>query len=113
MSDNDWKKRLGVVYSTDDSFDFNTNQNEEEKTLPPSQQKLIISLDKKQRKGKSVSLITGFVGSSDDLDNLARNLKKKCGTGGSSKEGEIIIQGDFRTRLKELLENDGYKVKVR
>jgi translation initiation factor 1 len=113
MSDNDWKKRLGVVYSTDDNFDFDTNQNEEEETLPPSQQKLIISLDKKQRKGKSVSLITGFVGSPDDLDNLARNLKKKCGTGGSSKEGEIIIQGDFRTRLKELLENDGFKVKVR
>ncbi len=113
MSDNDWKKRLGVVYSTNDQFDFDTNQNEEEDTLPPSKQKLIISLDKKQRKGKSVSLITGFRGSSDDLDELAKNLKKKCGTGGSSKGGEIIIQGDFRTRLKDLLEKEGYNVKVR
>jgi translation initiation factor 1 len=113
MSDNDWKKRLGVVYSTNESFDYNTDSEDSPETLPPEKQRLIISLDRKQRKGKSVSLISGFVGQADDLEDLARELKKKCGTGGSAKEGEIIIQGDFRQRLKEILEKEGYHVKLR
>lgn len=112
-ADNDWKKRLGVVYSTNSDFDYDSGEQQEEESLPPEKQKLQIRLDKKQRKGKSVSLITGFVGNSSDLDELGKLLKKKCGTGGSSKDGEIIIQGDFRTRLKEILEKDGYQVKIR
>lgn len=112
-AENDWKKRLGIVYSTDSDFNYESGDKQGQDTLPPEKQKLIISLDKKQRKGKSVSLITGFVGSKENLEELGKNLKKKCGTGGSAKEGEIIIQGDFRERLKELLEKEGYKVKVR
>lgn len=112
-AENDWKKRLGIVYSTDSEFNYEGKDKPGEDTLPPEKQKLIISLDKKQRRGKSVSLITGFVGSKEDLEELGKNLKKKCGTGGSAKEGEIIIQGDFRERLKELLEKEGYKIKIR
>jgi translation initiation factor 1 len=112
-ADNDWKKRLGTVYSTNPDFEYQTEGQNEEDTLPPEEQKLLISLDKKQRKGKTVSLVTGFVGKSEDLEELSKNLKKKCGTGGSSKDGEIIIQGDFRTRLKDILEKEGYSVKIR
>ncbi len=112
-ADNDWKKRLGVVYSTGDNYDYETGDENGETTLPPGKQKLIISLDKKQRKGKTVSLITGYRGTNDDLVELGKTLKKKCGTGGSAKDGEIIIQGDFRARLKDLLEKDGYIIKVR
>ncbi|MCF8381429.1 MAG: translation initiation factor [Bacteroidales bacterium] len=112
-AENDWKKRLGVVYSTGDNFNYDKGESEEAETLPPQKQKLIISLDKKQRKGKTVSLITGFVGKSEDLEELGKELKKKCGTGGSAKDGEIIIQGDFRTRLSEILVKDGYTIKLR
>jgi len=112
-ADNDWKKRLGVVYSTGDNFEYEKGDDQEKNTLPPGKQKLIISLDKKQRRGKTVSLITGFKGTEDDLVDLSKILKKKCGTGGSAKDGEIIIQGDFRNRLKDLLEKDGYSIKVR
>lgn len=113
VSDNDWKKRLGVVYSTNENYDYNTGEENEENTLPPEKQNLIISLDRKQRRGKSVSLISGFTGNSEDLNELGKELKKKCGTGGSVKDGEIIIQGDFRERIKELLEKEGYRVKIR
>jgi translation initiation factor 1 len=111
-SDNDWKKRLGTVYSTNPEFNFDYEGNEEEETLPPGKQNLRISLDRKKRKGKSVSLITGFTGKEEDLKELAASLKKKCGTGGSASEGEILIQGDFRQRLKEILEKEGYKIKI-
>ena len=76
-AENDWKKRLGVVYSTGDNFDYDQGGSEEMDTLPPQKQKLIISLDKKQRKGKTVSLITGFVGRNEDLEELGKELKKK------------------------------------
>lgn len=112
-AENDWKKRLGVVYSTGDNYNYETSDSDEMGTLAPDDQKLIISLDKKQRKGKTVSLITGFIGKDIDLDELGKMLKKKCGTGGSAKEGEIIIQGDFRKRLSDILEKDGYNVKLR
>lgn len=112
MAENDWKKRLGTVYSTDPNFNYEHEGGEEEETPDPSQQKLRISLDRKKRKGKTVSLITGFRGKTEDLDELAKFLKKKCGTGGSAKDGEIIIQGDFREGVKEILEKEGYKVKV-
>lgn len=112
-ADNDWKKRLGVVYSTGENFNYDEGEPDAEKTLPPQKQKLIISLDKKQRKGKTVSLITGFIGRQEDLEDLGKELKKKCGTGGSAKDGEIIIQGDFRKRLAEILEKEGYTFKLR
>jgi translation initiation factor 1 len=111
-SDNDWKKRLGTVYSTNPDFNYETEGEEEEQTLPPEKQNLLISLDRKKRKGKTVSLITGFIGKEEDLKDLATHLKKKCGTGGNGKDGEIIIQGDFRNRIQELLLNQGYKAKI-
>jgi len=109
---NDWKDRLGVVYSTQSDFNYQTNHQSEQATLPPQQQNLRVSLDKKQRKGKVVSLITGFVGTDDDLNELARVLKSKCGVGGSSKDGEIIIQGDNRQKIAQILQTAGYKVKI-
>ncbi|HRJ29167.1 MAG TPA: translation initiation factor [Cyclobacteriaceae bacterium] len=108
---NEWKNREGVVYSTSSDFEFNYNKIEEATTLPPQQQQLRVSLDKSGRAGKQVTLVTGFVGTTADLDTLGKSLKNKCGTGGSVKDGEIIIQGDFRDRVVQLLVKDGYKAK--
>lgn len=110
-SGNDWKERLGTVYSTNPNFEYENDGDNDIETLPPSQQKLYVSLDKKNRKGKAVSLIEGFVGTDDDLNALGKLLKSKCGVGGSSKNGEILIQGDFRDKIVQLLEKEGYKVK--
>jgi translation initiation factor 1 len=110
---NDWKKRLGVVFSTNPDFDFETGSSEQKKTPQPAAQTLYIQLDKKQRKGKVVTLISGFKGSDADLQELGRELKKKCGTGGSVKDGFIIIQGDFKTRLSEVLNEMSYRVKFK
>lgn len=93
MKDNDWKDRLGVMYSTNPDFQYNTGDTEEEDTLPKEKQALRISLDKRNRGGKMVTLITGFRGTSEDLTALGKLLKVKCGVGGSAKDGEIIIQG--------------------
>ncbi len=109
----DWKKRLGVVYSTNPDYDYTTPDNSEEQTLPPNQQNLTISLDTKNRKGKSVTLVSGFTGTENDLKELGKMLKSKCGVGGSVKGGDILIQGDFRTRVTEILKKEGYKVKNR
>ena len=109
--ENDWKKRLGLVYSTNPDFKFNTGNEEEQETLNPDQQKLYVSLDRKNRKGKSVTLISGFTGPEEDLKSLAKELKSKCGVGGSAKNGEILIQGDFRDRIMTLLKEKGFNVK--
>jgi translation initiation factor 1 len=107
----DWKNRLGMVYSTNPDFDYNQDKEDSTETPEPGKQTLYISLDRKQRKGKVVTLIKGFVGAEDDLNKLGKELKKKCGTGGSAKEGEIIIQGDFKKRIGDILQGMGYKVK--
>ena len=110
----DWKKKLGAatVYSTNPDFKFESEEDEVE-TLANEKQQLIVSIDKKQRKGKTVTLVQGFIGKDEDLEILAKLLKTKCGTGGSAKDGEIVIQGDVKIKVKDILEKEGYKVKVR
>lgn len=109
---NDWKKREGVVYSTSNDFNYQYQPGNEENTLPPQQQQLRVGLDKSGRAGKTVTLITGFVGTAADLDSLAKLLKTRCGTGGSAKDGDILIQGDVRTKVAEILKKEGYKARV-
>ena len=111
MADNDWKKRLGVVFSTNPDFNYEEEVEAEPETLEPSKQNLIVSIDRKGRAGKQVTLVTGFVGTSDDLAELGRKLKVKCGVGGSAKDGEITIQGDFRDRVTAQLKELGYRAK--
>lgn len=111
MADNDWKSRLGMVYSTNPDFEYTTDKTPEAETLPPARQDLRVWLDRKQRAGKVVTLIRGFVGRDADLQDLARMLKTKCGVGGAAKEGEIIIQGDHRDRVVDLLTRSGYRCK--
>lgn len=108
MKSNDWKDRLNVVYSTNPNFRYETSEEEETETLPKNQQKLRVSMEKKGRGGKTVTLIRGFVGTEDDLKDLGKLLKTKCGVGGSVKDDEIIIQGDFKQRIIDLLKTEGY-----
>ena len=109
MKHNDWKGRLNVVYSTNPNFKYEVGEVEEAETLPKEKQALRISLDKRNRGGKKVTLITGFVGKDEDLQELGKWLKGKCGVGGSAKDGEIIIQGDWREKICEILQKDGYQ----
>jgi len=102
------KKPEGIVYSTNSAFEYQYNTPVEATTLPPQQQPLRITLDRKHRGGKQVTLITGFIGSNDDLQTLGRQLKSACGAGGSAKDGEIIVQGDFRDKIFDLLKRTGY-----
>ena len=111
MADNDWKKRLGVVFSTNPDFTYQEEAEAEPATIEPHKQNLIVTIDRKGRGGKQVTLVTGFVGTSDALAELGRTLKVKCGVGGSAKDGEIAIQGDFRDRVVSLLKDMGYKAK--
>ena len=109
---NDWKERLNIVYSTNPDYTYQKEEQEKQETLEPQKQTLRISIDRKKRKGKSVTLIEGFIGSDDDLKELAKTLKTRCGVGGSAKDGEIIIQGEFRQKVAELLTQSGYKTKL-
>lgn len=108
MDNNDWKSRLGMVYSTNPDFEYHTEERSTAATLPAEKQNLRVSLDRKRRGGKQVTLITGFTGSDDDLAALGKALKTRLGVGGAAKDGEIIIQGDFRDRVVELLHTQGY-----
>lgn len=108
MKKNDWKERLNVVYSTNPDYHYETENEEEESTLMPSQQKLRVQLDRKNRGGKVVTLVTGFIGTEDDLKELGKLLKFKCGVGGSAKDGKIIVQGDFKQKVVDLLKKEGY-----
>ncbi|MBO5820023.1 MAG: translation initiation factor [Alistipes sp.] len=107
---NDWKERLGIVFSTNPDFNYTTDQETEETTLDPSKQNLKIWLDR-LKGGRVATVVRGFVGSADDLATLGKDLKKSCGVGGTAKDGEIIIQGDHRDRVVELLTKAGYKCK--
>ncbi|KOH42964.1 translation initiation factor [Sunxiuqinia dokdonensis] len=107
----DWKERLGVVYSTNPDFGYEKAEAADQETLPPNKQDLRVSLDKKNRKGKAVTLVTGFVGTDDNLKALGKLLKSKCGVGGSAKDGEVMIQGDFRDKVMQILQAEGYKAK--
>ena len=108
---NDWKKRLGMVYSTNPNFQFITEEEQEPQTLEPSKQRLIVSIDRSGRAGKQVTLVKGFVGTQEDLAALGKQLKVKCGVGGTAKDGEITIQGDLRDKVTELLKGMGYNAK--
>ncbi|WP_343604472.1 translation initiation factor [Fluviicola sp.] len=105
------KDRVNIVYSTNPDFSYDYDNQEEQETLEPSKQLLYVSLDRKQRGGKEVTLVEGFVGTDDDLKELGKMLKSKCGVGGTAKDGEIIVQGSFRDKVIELLEKEGYKTK--
>lgn len=108
MKDNNWKERLNVVYSTNSDFNYEVDNDEEQETLDKGKQNLRVSIDKKNRGGKVATLITGFVGTENDLKELGKLLKSKCGVGGSAKDGEIIVQGDFKAKVTELLIKEGY-----
>jgi len=108
---NDWKKRDGMVYSTSDEFEFQHESIDGQDSLAPSQQNLKVMLDKKARAGKKVTMIEGFIGNDIELAVLGKLLKNKCGVGGSAKDGEILIQGDHRDKVVQILQSEGYKAK--
>lgn len=101
----------GFVFSTNPNFEFDDEEEFEEETLPNEEQLLYVSIDRKRRKGKEVTLIEGFVGSEEDLKNLGKQLKTKCGVGGTTKDGEILIQGNFRDKIIEILNELNFKTK--
>jgi translation initiation factor 1 len=101
------KNRIGVVYSTNPDYDYNYDERSEE-SLEPQEQNLRVMHDRKQRKGKTVTLVTGYIGPDEDLKDLAKILKSKCGVGGTAKDGEIIIQGAFKDKIKDILLAEGY-----
>ena len=108
MKKADWKERLGVVYSTNPNFQYETEKTETTETLPPDRQPLRISMERKGRGGKTATLIKGFIGTDADLNELTRLLKNRCGVGGAAKAGIIIIQGDLRDKILSTLQNLGY-----
>ena len=105
------KERINVVYSTNPNYQYEEEQDDVQETLPNNQQVLYVSIDKKQRAGKEVTLIEGFVGDEDDLKELGKLLKSKCGVGGTVKDGEILIQGNFRDKIIEILQKEKFGVK--
>ncbi len=113
MAKNKKQRFEGIVYSTDTDFSYQiVDDKEEVETLPSERQRLKVLLDKKARKGKIVTLVEGFIGSETDLQELAKTLKQKCGVGGSAKDGEILIQGDFKQKIFDYLKAAGYGVKL-
>jgi len=111
MAYSDWKDKLNFVYSTNPDFRVEKEEGEDQKTPPPGKQDLRVMIDRKNRGGKVVTVVSGFVGSSEDLNQLGKTLKSRCGVGGSVKNSEILVQGDFRDRVLNLLQEMGYKVK--
>ncbi len=106
---NDWKKRLGMVYSTNPDYHYREEEQEAQgEAIPKGKQLLRIFLDKRNRKGKAVTLVTGFQGTEEELEALGRLLKTRCGVGGSVKNGEIIVQGDHREKVLNILREEGY-----
>ena len=108
MKKNDWKDRLGMVYSTNPDFQFVTDDEPEAETLPKNQQRLRVRIEKNGRGGKTATIISGFIGSETDLKELGKWLKGRLGVGGSAKDGEVLVQGDFKQRIIDLLKADGY-----
>ena len=108
MSKSKLNSLSGLVYSTDPNFKIETEPNEEQETILPAQQKLKVCLDKKNRAGKAVTLVLNFVGKEADMEELGKKLKSFCGTGGSVKDGEIIVQGDNRDKIIQWLLKNGY-----
>jgi translation initiation factor 1 len=106
----DWKDRLGMVYSTNSEYNYEYDKDDEPETLIPKNQKLNVFTDNKKRNGKIVTVITGFVGKENDLKELSKILKTKCGVGGSVKDSEIIIQGNFKDKITEILINLDYMI---
>lgn len=101
----------GIVYSTNPDFHYQTDGSPKTETLPPTKQTLRVQLDKKARGGKQVTLVTGFVGTESDLADLGKRLKTLCGSGGSAKDGEMLVQGDFREKIMAWLTGEGYRAK--
>ena len=108
MSKKNKNDKHGFVYSTDPNFRFENDEEQSAETLPAKQQKLKIRLDTKHRGGKAVTLIEGFIGREEDLEELGKKLKNYCGTGGSAKDSQIIIQGDQRDKVLQWLLKNGY-----
>ena len=109
--DNDWKQRLGVVYSTNPDYDYSRDEEDVQATLEPSRQRLTVTIDRRNRGGKQVTLVSGFVGSPDDLAALGKTLKVRCGVGGTAKDGLITVQGDLRDKVTAILKEMGYNAK--
>lgn len=105
------KDRINVVYSTNPNYNYEYEQEEEQPTLPPEKQNLRVTLDSKQRAGKTVTLVQGFAGGEEDLKELAKMLKNKCGVGGSVKDGVVIIQGACRDKVTDILKAAHYRVR--
>ncbi|HCY01227.1 MAG TPA: translation initiation factor [Bacteroidales bacterium] len=109
MQNNDWKDKLAFAYSTNPDYKPSSDDDDEQTSIEPQKQILRIRLEKKNRGGKTVSIVSGYIGTEEELKNLGKHLKSRCGVGGSVKDREIIIQGDFRDRILNLLQDLGYK----